>query len=172
VGLSRKRRGQHKQCSARVAAGMTGNAKRALAHTDAVRGAQHTTAASGASRGYAYSIGANDTRMRRAAWCSWCKRHCEHELKSRSSWGRSIHECTACSQRTLPCSRTGCKDFARGFRVPGPLGVLVPWHETTCILCQGLIDSWEAPDATRQEDGWCSWCFEVCIGCLCDWLAL
>lgn len=147
---------------------MIDSARRSLVHTDAVRGAKLTAAASEAKSGYAYSIDANDTRMRHAAWCSWCKRRCEHELKARSAWGRSIHACTVCLQRTLPCSRTGCKHFARGFLVPGPLGVMVPWHETACILCQGLIDNWQTPEATHQEDGWCSWCFEVCIGaCVC-----
>ena len=141
--------------------------------------------------------------------------------------------CTMCMHRTLPCSRSGCQDFARGFLVPGPLGVMVPWHESQCLVCQvcdffllcvcwgsgdkkcclapidvraclwsqdlsfpsicpdtgkdtlfewvctctnthththpllstmppaqGLITEWTEAEATRLEDGWCSWCFE------------
>jgi hypothetical protein len=111
-------------------------------------------------------IDGNQTKMRWKAWCSWCREYCEQEPKKRNSWSRSIFECVRCEQRTLQCSRPECQNFARGFLVPGPLGVMVKWHESCCIVCQGLIKEWACPEPSRQQDGWC-FCALDMADCVC-----
>jgi CRP-like cAMP-binding protein len=91
----------------------------------------------------------------RQSWCSWCKQLGAQKLIGASRWGRAVHECALCAQRTLPCMRTGCRAFARGFLVAG-----LPWGEIGCLRCQGLIEDWACPEPAHLQVGWCSWCFE------------
>ena len=63
--------------------------------------------------------------------------------------------CVRCLQRTLPCVRTGCQGFARGFLVPGPLKIDMAWSEASCLLCQvsadafPLVSPFDLADLTR-----------------------
>ena len=64
---------------------------------------------------------------------------------------KRIIRCIQCNQQTLPCSKPGCPDFARGFLVPGPFGVEVPWSEGECVVCQ-VPEPWEGGGEGRGGD--------------------
>ena len=140
----------------------------ALVRTGALRGGEQHVAAQNAALlchtdtdDAGQLVSGNDVRLRRQPrWCSWCRTSSSHDVVQRRAWGRSIHQCTQCAQRTLPCAAKGCKNMARGFLLDGPLGVKVPWHEPYCLVCQNLVADTEQGELCKLEEGWCSWCFE------------
>ena len=114
-------------------------------------GDPHTAAHNANMQGHTNLVNANKKASGccRTDWCSWCKQQSVHEIKQLRDWARSVYQCSRCLQRTLPCRHEGCNAFSRGFLLPGPLSMLIPWDESFCLKCQGLVLDYDSGQPTQ-----------------------